>query len=157
MRNLAHPRPRSARPETRALLSFGHLPWGPFDRPLSFGAFGAGFRRPLAGVSAPIDVRETDEEIVVSAEVPGVDPKDLQLEILDDVFTIVGEKKEEEARADERGSYTERAYGSFRREIRLSSPVDAAQAEAVHKDGVVTVRLPKAETARPRRIEVRSS
>ena len=154
MRHLSFPRRRTARPLTRALSPFEFFPqdWfeGFFQAPQTK-------RSALEGVFPSLDLRETDEVILVSAEVPGVDPGEVAVEIHDDVLTLSGEKRMEERKEDERGTYTERAYGSFRRQVRLPAPVDASQAEATHENGVVTVRVPKSEAARPRRIEVKRS
>jgi len=111
----------------------------------------------FAELTPRLDLRETDEEIVVSADVPGVAPEDLDLEIHESVLTLKGERKAETEKDDERAHTRERVFGSFSRQVRLPAPVDASKAEAEHKNGVVTIRLPKSAEARPRRIEVRSS
>lgn len=101
-----------------------------------------------------IDVRETAEAVIVRAEVPGIDPKDLEIQLVGDLLSIAGEKKDER-REDERGCvYSERRYGSFRRTLRLATPLDAEKVRAEHRNGVVTVTLAKSEASRPRRIEV---
>ena len=105
----------------------------PFELLHSFGEF-----------SPRLDLRETDEEIVVRADVPGIAPEDR-------------ERKAEAEKDDERGHVRERVFGSFSRQVRLPASVDASRAEAEHRHGVVTIRVPKSEEARPRRIEVRAS
>jgi HSP20 family protein len=102
-----------------------------------------------------IDVSETEDAFVVNAELPGVDPAKLELSVQGDVLILSGEKLSEETKQEGHATYTERAYGAFRREIPLSSEVDADQAEAEHEHGVVTIRLPKAASVLPRRIEVK--
>lgn len=103
-----------------------------------------------------IDVRETADEVLVRAEVPGIDPKELDVQLVGDVLTLSGEKKDERE-ADESGlAYSERRYGSFRRALRLAIPVEADTVRAEHKHGVVTITLKKAESTRPRRIQVRA-
>lgn len=104
----------------------------------------------------PLELSETAEEIRVRAEVPGVDPKDLEISVTGDVLTLSGEKREERESQDGASHYTERRYGSFRRTVQLGSPVDLDRVEARHEHGVVTVTLQKAETVRPRRIEVQA-
>jgi len=103
-----------------------------------------------------IDVRETAEALVVRAEVPGIDPKELEIQLVGDLLSIAGEKKEE--RTDgERPGYSERRYGAFRRTLRLGAPLDAEQVRAEHRNGVVTITLAKSESARPRRIQVQGA
>jgi HSP20 family protein len=104
-----------------------------------------------------IDVREAEEAWIVRAEIPGVEPSALDVQLVGDVLTLSGEKKPDETRERNGSSYSERRYGAFRRSIRLTSPVDAQKVSAEHKNGVVTITLPKAESTRPRRIEVRSA
>jgi len=103
-----------------------------------------------------LEVRETDEQYLVRAEVPGLDPKDLDIQLQGDVLVLSGEKRAEAN--EERGTltYSERAYGTFRRAVRLPAPIDAEHVQAKHAHGVVTITLPKAESTRPRRIQVES-
>ena len=100
-----------------------------------------------------IDVRETADEVVVRAEVPGIDPKELDVQLVGDVLTLSGEKKDERE-ASESLAYSERRYGAFRRALRLAIPVEADTVRAEHRHGVVTITLRKAESTRPRRIQV---
>jgi HSP20 family protein len=105
------------------------------------------------------DVKETEKELVVKAELPGIDEKDIQLAINNGVLSLRGEKKSE--RTDERDNFhvMERSYGSFQRSIRLPETVDEEKAEARFDKGILTVTLPK----RPemvkgqRKIEIKSS
>lgn len=103
-----------------------------------------------------IDVRETADEVVVRAEVPGIDPKELDIQLVGDVLTLTGEKKDEHEANGNGPAYSERRYGSFRRSLRLATPVDADKVRAEHKNGVVTITLTKAESSRPRRIQVKA-
>jgi HSP20 family protein len=100
--------------------------------------------------SLPVDVREEDEAFVLTARVPGLKADDLNIRILDDVVTLEGEFKTDE------NEYLlhELPGGSFSRTLRLSAPLDAEKAEAKITDGLLTLRLPKAETARPKIIKV---
>lgn len=104
-----------------------------------------------------IDVRETADEVVVRAEVPGIDPKELDIQLVGDVLTLSGEKKDEREASENGLAYSERRYGTFRRSLRLATPVDAEKVRAEHKNGVVTITLTKAESSRPRRIQVRQA
>ena len=88
------------------------------------------------------------------AEVPGIDPKDLNIQLVGDVLVLLGEKKQDKERGAR--TYSERSYGAFRRSLRLSTPVDADDVKAEHRNGVVTIQLTKTESVRPRRIHIKS-
>ena len=96
-----------------------------------------------------IDVREDDEAIVVSAELPGLEEKDFQISLEDEVLTLKGEKRShsEEERAGYR--HVESVSGAFERRLVLSAPVDADAIKAVYKNGVLSITLPKPPQARP--------
>lgn len=102
--------------------------------------------------SLSVNVREEDEAYILSALVPGLKADDLHIQVLDDVVRIEGEYK-----ADE-NSYllNELPHGSFTRTLRLPVAVDADHVEAQITDGVLTLRLPKAESARPKQIKITS-
>jgi len=111
-------------------------------------------RRPAWGPH--LDISETADEIRVEAEIPGIDPSTVDISLEDKTLTIRGEKtveKEEEGRA---WRHVERRQGSFSRIITLSAPVESEQIEAVAKDGVLTLTLPKRQEARPQKIEIRA-
>lgn len=92
-----------------------------------------------------LDVTDDKNFLRVALEVPGVDGKDIDVEVADGVMTIRGEKKHEET-SNEEGCYrTERSYGSFRRSIPLPTEVDAQKAEAKFDKGVLTIQVPKTE------------
>ncbi len=103
-----------------------------------------------------VDVRDEDKEVVVSAELPGVEPGEVDLRVERGVLTIRGEKRYE--RKEEKENYVRRecGYGSFYRAVPLPSPVLEDKAAAEYKNGVLTVRLPKDEKALPRKIEISS-
>jgi HSP20 family protein len=92
-----------------------------------------------------IELNETDKTVTVSAELPGMTDKDVQVEIANGVLCIRGEKKNEHK--DEGKYFTERYYGSFERQIPLDD-VDEDKAEASFKDGLLTISLPKSENPR---------
>jgi HSP20 family protein len=100
--------------------------------------------------SLPVDIREEDEAFLLNALVPGLKADDLNIRILDDTVSIEGEFKADENEYMLR----ELPHGSFSRTLRLSAPLDAEKAEAKITDGVLTLRLPKAEAARPKVIKV---
>jgi HSP20 family protein len=95
-----------------------------------------------------LDVTDDKDALRVAVEVPGVDGKDLAVEVQDGVLTVLGEKKQESSGEDEVCYHTERSYGCFRRSIPLPAEVDSTKAEARFDKGVLTVRLPKTERAR---------
>ena len=101
----------------------------------------------------PLDVSESDEQIRVRVEVPGMNPEDIDISLAGDVLTLSGEKVEGET-SDGSTLYTERRYGAFQRAVTLPCAVDPDQVSAEHKNGVVTITLQKAETVRPKRIKV---
>jgi HSP20 family protein len=111
------------------------------------------------GLTPALDVKETENELVVKADLPGIDEKDVQLTIQDGVLSMRGEKKSE--RKDERENYhlVERSYGSFQRSIRLPETVDEDKAVARFDKGVLTVTLPKRPemVKAQKKIEIKSS
>jgi HSP20 family protein len=100
-----------------------------------------------------INVREEDDAYVLSALVPGLKADELNIQILEDVVRIAGEYKSDE------NSYLVRELpnGSFTRTLRLPDPIDAEQVDANITDGVLTLRLPKAESARPKQIKIKAN
>jgi HSP20 family protein len=102
-----------------------------------------------------LDVQTKDDEYIVYANVPGLKPEDLRLEIVNNTVTIRGEVKEEQKTERENYLLQERRYGQFSRSFSVPTPLDAAKAEAEIENGVLTLRLPKAEEARPKAITVK--
>ena len=100
--------------------------------------------------SLGVNIREEDEAYVLSALVPGLKAEDLNIQILEDVVSIEGEYKAVEAEF----LLNELPSGTFRRTLRLPNEVDAEKVEAKIADGVLTLTLPKAESARPKKIKV---
>jgi HSP20 family protein len=100
--------------------------------------------------SLGVNIREEDEAYVLSALVPGLKAEDLNIQILEDVVSIEGEYKADEAEF----LLNELPSGSFRRTLRLPNEVDSEKVEAKIADGVLTLTLPKAESARPKKIKV---
>lgn len=97
-----------------------------------------------------VNVREEENAYVLSALVPGLKAEDLNIQVLENVVSIEGEYKAEEAEY----LLSELPNGSFRRSLRLPSEIEADQVEAKIADGVLTLNLPKAESARPRKIQI---
>lgn len=129
-----------------------------------FDEMGRGFGMPRVwgdGSAAPkIDIRETDTAVEVKAELPGVEEKDLDLQLVDNVLTIKGEKKQERQEGEKGKGYylMERSYGSFFRQIPLPVEVEKDKVQARFKNGVLTVTLPRSAeaAAKVKRIDVKA-
>jgi HSP20 family protein len=111
---------------------------------------------PLTAAFPQLDVAETEHEITVRAELPGIKPEDVNIEVTGDVLRLSGEKSEQHEEKSGTFRYTERQFGSFSRAVQLPTAVDANQVDATYKDGVLCIRLPKHPEAKPRRIQVRA-
>jgi len=143
------------------------VPWRPFRGELTpmrremdelwnrfFGE--APFYRSLAEEWSPsIDLSETKDSLVVKAELPGLDVKDVEVSISGNLLTIRGEKKKEEEEKDEHHYRSERYYGSFQRVFQLPTNVKADKVGASFDKGVLKVTLPKVEEAKKKQIEVK--
>jgi HSP20 family protein len=101
-----------------------------------------------------VDVEETPEDFVVRMDLPGVAQKDVKVSLMGDTLTIRGERKHEAEHKEGSWHRVERAYGSFERTFTLGAGVRNDKVKASYKDGVLEVRVPKAEEARLREIEV---
>lgn len=102
-----------------------------------------------------LDVAETKDEIVVKAEVPGMEPKDIDISLSDGLLTIKGEKKQEREEKEEDYHLVERSYGTFTRSIRLPKEVRRDKISASYKNGVLKVTLPKSEEAKQKEIKIK--
>ena len=103
----------------------------------------------------PVDIYTTGaHELVIKAEVPGMSKDEIDITIENFTLTIRGEKKTEQAVKDDQFHRVERSYGTFTRSFALPHTVDAHKVEADYKDGVLTVKLPQREEAKPRQIKV---
>jgi HSP20 family protein len=113
--------------------------------------------RPVWGRSnwPAIDIAEKDNEFVVKAEIPGCKAEDVNISVHGNILTISGEKKAEEERKEKGYYHMERSYGSFRRDLTLVSEVDPAKIEAIFKDGVLTITVPKSEKAKPVKVKIK--
>jgi HSP20 family protein len=110
--------------------------------------------------SAPrldLELVETEAALVVRADVPGIDPEKIEVTVLGDRLILSGEKQDPLAQEGEARRYCERDFGPVQREIVLPVSVDPAAVTAQHAHGVLTVTLPKADAARPRRIAIQAS
>ena len=110
---------------------------------------------PLSGAFAPaLDVEETEDNFTLHVEVPGVKPEDVDVSIEESVLTIAGSRDFYEDKQAEGFRRVERRFGTFHRSVRLPDRVDPDGVTAQYKDGLLTVTVPKAESAKPRRIQV---
>jgi HSP20 family protein len=100
------------------------------------------------------DITQTKDAIVVKAELPGVEPKDLEVTISGDILTIKGEKEKEEEKKDEKYHYTERYRGSFERSFRIPAEIQEDKIEASFDKGILTVTLAKTAEAKTKEIKV---
>jgi HSP20 family protein len=104
-----------------------------------------------------VDVSEDDTEVVVSAELPGVEESEVEVSVRDDALTIAGERRDESEHRDRDFYRREQYYGSFQRTIPLPRGIDPDRVEATFKRGVLTVTMPKTEAARRRKISIRAA
>jgi HSP20 family protein len=128
-------------PYRRMARRWAHLPWQAVPGENRQGTLG-------------INVREEEDAYVLSALVPGIDAKDLSIQVLEDVVQIKAEPKVEE---DGKYLLRELPAGSLTRTLRLPAPIDAEQVEADVTNGVLTLKLPKAVSARPKQIRIKAS
>jgi HSP20 family protein len=109
----------------------------------------------LGGTWAPaVDIYEQDNNIVLKAELPGVDPKDVDIQLENNTLTLRGERKLDKEVKKENYHRVERAYGVFTRSFTLPSGVDPNAIKAEYKDGVLRLTLPKREEAKPKQIQI---
>ena len=101
-----------------------------------------------------VDMYENDQALILKAELPGFSKDDVHVELKDNLLTLKGERKRELDVKDAQYHRVERAYGAFQRSFMLPVSVDAEKAEATFKDGVLELKLPKVEEAKPKRISV---
>jgi len=101
-----------------------------------------------SGLYPEIDVKETEKEIKISAEVPGLEEKDVEVLLSSDSLTIRGEKKQEKEEKGQSYYRSERRYGSFSRVIPLAADIEPDKAEAKFRNGVLNISIPKTEKAK---------
>jgi HSP20 family protein len=108
--------------------------------------------------SPAVDIYETENELVLKADVPDVDPKQIGIQLENGTLTLKGERKFEEQKNGQKGFHRlERSYGSFVRAFSVPETVDGEKVKADYTNGVLTVTLPKKEVAKPRTINVEVS
>ncbi|MDZ7316216.1 MAG: Hsp20/alpha crystallin family protein [candidate division KSB1 bacterium] len=102
-----------------------------------------------------IDIKESKDSYEILADLPGLDRKDIQVSLHDNVLTLKGERRYEEKQEDQDRCYYERSYGQFFRSVRLPDRVDEKKVQAEYKDGVLRIKLAKSEEAKAREIEIK--
>jgi len=110
----------------------------------------------ISSLGLRLNLAESENEVTVTAEVPGIDPKDVDISVSNNLLTIRGEKKQDKEEKKRNYHYIERSYGSFHRSIQLPSTVDSSKVDAKYKDGILTVTLRKRPEAKPKRITVKT-
>jgi HSP20 family protein len=108
----------------------------------------------LTSWAPAVDIYQTEHELVVKADLPDVDPKELDIRVLNNILTIRGERKFEKKVNEENYLRVERAYGSFSRSFSLANTVNAEAIKADYQNGVLTLTIPKREEAKPKQIKV---
>ncbi len=120
-----------------------------------FGESRGSFFATQEGYLAPaIDMIETKDALVARLEMPGIDPKEMEIGVTGDVLTIAGEKRQEENKEGENYLFAERRWGAFRRSFRLPSWADAEKIDAQFKNGVLELTVGKRDEAKPKAIQV---
>jgi HSP20 family protein len=107
--------------------------------------------------SPAVDIYETENEIIVQAELPGVDRKDISLNLEKNVLTLKGERRFEKETKQENYHRIERSYGGFSRAFSIPAVVDEDKIRADYKDGILKIGLPKKEQVRPKQIQIGES
>jgi len=121
-----------------------------------FEGFGLDIPFAAEGEWAPaMDITENQDAYTVKTELPGMDPKEIDVQVIGDILTVRGERKQEKEEKKENYIRTERVYGSFSRSVRLPSSVDAKEVEAKYTAGVLSIRLPKTEETRKKKIDIK--
>jgi HSP20 family protein len=118
------------------------------------------FIEPFRGIAEwrpALDVAETETSVIVKADLPGLEIKDLDVTLRGDVLTIKGEKKEEKEEKTKSYHRVERRYGSFERSVRLPAAVKGDQVKASFKEGVLNIELPKTEESKQKPIQIKVS
>jgi HSP20 family protein len=107
----------------------------------------------FSGWTPALDLYQSNDNVIAVVELPGMRKEDIDISLHEGMLTVSGERKQETAETD-KAERSERYVGKFRRSISLPSRVDASKVSANYKDGILTVTLPKAEEAKPRKIQV---
>jgi len=116
-----------------------------------------GTAQSFTGVYPPLNITETEDDLVVRAELPGIDPKEIDISATTDSLTLRGERKVVSVGEEANYHQTEREFGTFRRVINLPTKINTDKINASYKNGILTVTLPKAEEVKPKQIVIKTS
>ncbi|HEV2357328.1 MAG TPA: Hsp20/alpha crystallin family protein [bacterium] len=105
----------------------------------------------------PVEMFETNNEVIVRIELPNIDPKQVEITVSEDTVTLRGETKHEEEQKERNYYYRELLYGAYSRTLRLPTTVKGVEAKAVYKDGVLEVKIPKAVHVKPVPVKVQAA
>jgi len=111
---------------------------------------------PLGEWTPALDISDTNEAVIVKAEVPGIEPKEIKVSMVNQLLTIAGEKKYEQEEKEEKFYRMERSSGSFVRTINIPVPVDASKVVATFKNGLLTITMPKTAAAKGTTIPIKA-
>ena len=129
--------------------------WDPFRDLFDFPIRVASTDDSRGSWTPPVDIFENGDDLIIRAEVPGVEKDDIDVRVEDNTLTLRGERKREEELRDDNAYRRERSYGAFVRSFGLPETVDPKRIAARYRDGVLEISLPKAETSKPRKVEVK--
>jgi len=101
-----------------------------------------------------VDIFETENELIMTAEVPGIDEKDIEIKIEDNTLSLKGERKFEKETKEENFHRIERSYGSFYRAFTLPNSIDPEKIQAEHENGVLKITMPKRQERKPRKVKI---
>ena len=104
-----------------------------------------------------VDISETGKELIVNAEVSGIDPEDITISLSGNILTLKGERKHQEENNGESFRRLERTYGAFARKIQLPADIDSNNVDAIYKDGVLKICIPKTKEESARKIEIKTT
>jgi HSP20 family protein len=141
--------------------------WEPFKEMMSLRdamdrLFEDSFVRPWAAArdaglyNLPLDIYQTDKDVIVKASIPGYKPEEVDITVSGDTLTIKAEHKEEKETKEGEYMLKERQYGTFTRTVTIPVDIQSDKSEASFEDGVLTLQLPKSEEVRPRQIKIKS-
>ncbi len=122
---------------------------------MNFSPFPANDRGSMRGWLPAMDVTEDANSITVKADLPGLKKEDISLSLNNNFLTIKGERKEESEKKEKNYHRVERSYGVFERSVDLGVNVDGTKVQANYKDGVLEIIIPKAESSKPKQIEIK--
>ncbi|MBN1637102.1 MAG: Hsp20/alpha crystallin family protein [Deltaproteobacteria bacterium] len=131
------------------------IDFGLWDPRSEMERFFSGFRRATSESSPPMNIFTSEEGVVITSEMSGIDPEKIELSVVNDKLTIEGIKPVIELKEGESWHRRERGYGKFHRKVRLPFSVEGDKVEATYENGILKVSLPRAEADKPRKISVK--